>query len=50
MSNKKFQVQTYVDETTKNQIDNLCIKYQESVSAIIRRAIIKYLEGERNVL
>ena len=46
MTNKKYQVQTYVDCATKEKIDQLCAKYQESVSSIMRRAIIKFLEQE----
>lgn len=48
MSNKKYQVQTYVDESTKKKLDALCKKYGESLSAIARRALIKLLEGEDN--
>lgn len=48
MANKKYQIQTYVDETTKEKIDKLCAKYQEGISSIMRRAIIKYLEGEND--
>lgn len=46
MTNKKYQIQTYVDGATKEKIDQLCVKYQESVSSITRRAIIKFLEQE----
>lgn len=46
MTNKKYQVQTYVDCATKEKIGQLCAKYQESVSSIMRRAIIKFLEQE----
>ena len=46
MAEKKYQVQTYVNESTKNSIDKLCTKYQESVSSIVRRALVKFLEME----
>mgnify|MGYP003484117868 CR=1 FL=1 len=46
MTNKKYQVQTYIDCATKEKIDQLCAKYQESVSSIMRRALIKFLEME----
>ena len=46
MAEKKYQVQTYVNKSTKNNIDKLCAKYQESVSSIVRRALIKFLELE----
>lgn len=46
MAEKKHQVQTYVNESTKDSIDKLCAKYQESVSSIVRRALIKFLELE----
>ena len=48
MANKKYQVQTYVDEKTKAKLDALCAKYSESLSAIARRALIKLLESESN--
>lgn len=48
MANKKYQVQTYVNEETKAKLDALCAKYGESLSAIVRRALIKLLEGENN--
>jgi predicted transcriptional regulator len=48
VANKKYQVQTYVDEETKAKLDALCAKYGESLSAIARRALIKLLESERN--
>ena len=48
MANKKYQIQTYVDEATKKKIDLFCEKNQESISSVLRRAIIKYLEGEEN--
>ena len=46
MTGKKYQIQTYVNENTKKSIDKLCAKYQESVSSIVRRALIKFLELE----
>ena len=46
MTNKKYQVQTYVDGATKEKIDQLFAKYQERVSSMTRRAIIKFLEQE----
>ena len=46
MTNKKYQVQTYVDEATKEKLDALCAKYGESLSSIVRRALIKLLEQE----
>lgn len=48
MANKKCQVQTYVDEITKEKIDTLCAKTGESVASIVRRALIKLLEVENN--
>jgi predicted transcriptional regulator len=46
MANKKHQVQTYIDEETKIKLDALCLKYDESLSAIVRRALKKLLESE----
>lgn len=46
MANKKYQVQTYVDEATKEKLDALCAKYGESLSSIARRALLKLLESE----
>ena len=46
MANKKNQVQTYVDEVTKEKLDALCAKTGESVASIVRRALIKLLESE----
>ena len=48
MTNKKYQVQTYVDETTKEKLDSLCAKYGMSLSALTRRALLKLLEDEAN--
>lgn len=48
MANKKYQVQTYVDEITKENLDALCAKYGESLSSIARRALLKLLESENN--
>ena len=48
MANKKYQVQTYVDETIKEKLDALCAKTGESIASIARRALIKLLEGENN--
>ena len=46
MANKKNQVQTYIDEVTKEKLDVLCAKTGESVASIVRRALIKLLESE----
>lgn len=46
MADKKYQVQTYINEETKTKLDALCAKYGESISAIMRRALIKLLESE----
>lgn len=46
MANKKYQVQTYVSEEIKEKLDRICAKYGESLSSIVRRALIKFLESE----
>ena len=46
MTNKKYQVQTYVSEDIKQKLDKICTKYCESISSIARRALIKLLEEE----
>ena len=46
MDNKKYKLQTHVDEATKEKLDALCAKTGESVSSIVRRALIKLLESE----
>ena len=46
MANKKYQVQTYVSKEIKEKLDRICAKYGESLSSIVRRALVKFLEGE----
>ena len=48
MDNKTYKLQTHVDETTKQKLDKFCAKTGESVSSIIRRALVKLLESETN--
>lgn len=48
MSNKNYKLQTHVDETTKKKLDILCAKSGESLSSLIRRALLKLLEDEAN--
>lgn len=46
MTNKKYKLQTHVDEETKQKLDNFCAKTGESLSSILRRALLKILEEE----
>ena len=46
MTNKKYQIQTYVSEDVKQKLDKICAKYCESLSSVTRRALIKFLELE----
>jgi len=46
MTNKNYKLQTHVDEETKQKLDKICAKYGESLSSILRRALVKFLEGE----
>ena len=46
MTNKNYKLQTHVDEETKQKLDKICAKYGESLSSILRRALIKFLESE----
>ena len=46
MANKKYQIQTYVSEEIKEKLDRICAKYEESLSSIVRRALVKFLESE----
>jgi antitoxin component of RelBE/YafQ-DinJ toxin-antitoxin module len=48
MANKNYKLQTHVDETTKEKLDNLCTKSGESLSSLIRRALLKLLVEEDN--
>ena len=48
MANKNYKLQTHVDETTKEKLDTLCAKSGESLSSLIRRALLKLLEAETN--
>ena len=48
MVNKSYKLQTHVDEATKEKLDTLCAKSGESLSSLIRRALLKLLEEEDN--
>ena len=48
MTNKNCKLQTHVDEATKQKLDELCAKTGESLSSLMRRALIKLLESEGN--
>jgi predicted transcriptional regulator len=47
MANKDYKLQTHVDADTKAKLDELCAKTGESLSSLLRRALIKLLEGEQ---
>ena len=46
MANKDYKLQTHVDEETKAKLDTLREKTGESLSSLLRRALIKLLESE----
>lgn len=48
MANKDYKLQTHVDAETKAKLDELCAKTGESLSSLLRRALIKLLESDRN--
>ena len=47
MANKDYKLQTHVDSETKAKLDALCAKTGESLSSLLRRALIKLLESEQ---
>ena len=47
MANKDYKLQTHVDAETKAKLDALCAKSGDSLSSLLRRALIKLLEGEQ---
>ena len=47
MSNKTCKLQTHIDETMKQKLDAYCASTGESVSSVMRRALIKLLESEQ---
>jgi hypothetical protein len=47
MANKDYKLQTHVDAGTKAKLDELCAKTGESLSSLLRRALIKLLESEQ---
>ena len=48
MANKNYKLQTHVDAETKAKLDALCAKTGESLSSLLRRALIKLLESDNN--
>lgn len=46
MDNKSYKIQTHITKTTKEKLDSLCAKTGESVSSLLRRALVKLLESE----